>query len=255
MTITFHIIYEPCDPDLGTIATALGISGSMYHKNMTYIPQEFSLDSTFQLKVLKPALMGYTAFTDSGKKAVIDIYAANVTKLYKYYVKIIYDTSELTLTGYEVIKTFFPGPGLYTVSTSYGSNWFSITLTGNLDYLANGTGPIFRLFFDVKVPGSAMSAIKFDAGSYFVERCTSLITVYPDRHDMYMPPPLPGDANRDGVVDIFDLRLVAYYLNKQIKTAGGPAPPTCDVYPVPHGDTWVNIYDLIWVARNFGRRL
>jgi hypothetical protein len=263
VVITFHIIYEPCLKPDPVVPLNLDVTrGGFFHKNMTGIPIEALLGSTYYLKVLMPELMGYATFTNAGKSVVIDVYAVNVTKLHDYSFKLFYNTAELSLKSYEVITTFFPGPGLYTVSTSLGANWFSITVTETSGYLANGTGPIVRLVFDVIVPGSAVSAVKFDPeNSYISEKCDLGIVYlwkwpwYPTSpsppnydflslDDMTMPPPLPGDANLDGVVDIFDLRLVAYYMDKWIKP-GGPAPPSCDVYG---GDSYVNIYDLIWVA-------
>ena len=59
------------------------------------------------------------------------------------------------------------------------------------------------------------------------------------------PPAVPGDVNRDGKVDIEDLRILLASLGTR-----PPTDPNADV----NGDGQVDILDMVEVARNFGRK-
>ena len=55
----------------------------------------------------------------------------------------------------------------------------------------------------------------------------------------------PWDANRDGVVNIFDLTIVARYFE-------GPIPTDLEIYPDINGDGVVNLGDFVLVGSHFG---
>jgi hypothetical protein len=62
----------------------------------------------------------------------------------------------------------------------------------------------------------------------------------------YVYNPVPGDLNRDGLVDIVDLMIVAGYFGAN---PGSTPYAEADL----NHDGWIDILDIILVARNFGR--
>jgi hypothetical protein len=261
VTITFHIIYEPCVPP--DIDDWIWFNrADLYYKNGTLIPRDPVVNGKYHLTVLKPALQGVATINQGGKTVTIDVLAVNVTKLHDYRVRLTYDTTQLKLKTYTIINTFLQG--VYSITASAGAGWIQISVTETTGYLANGTGPILQLVFDMLVSGSALDKIYFDPSVCRISEHCNLGYVYlyhegkspPDYNfldllDATMPDPLLGDANLDGVVDIYDLRLVAYYLGKLTTVWGGPAPPSCDF----DHDGWITIRDLIIAAVNFGHHI
>ncbi|MBT9147862.1 MAG: hypothetical protein DDT32_01628 [Syntrophomonadaceae bacterium] len=61
---------------------------------------------------------------------------------------------------------------------------------------------------------------------------------------LYDVPPIEGDVNRDGRVDVIDLDAVAAAFN-----SSPPANPAADL----NDDGIVDIFDLVKVGRNFGK--
>jgi hypothetical protein len=259
VTITFHIIYEPCvPPDIWDWIYFTDYA--LYYKNGTKITMDPVLDGRYHMKVLKPALKGFATISNGGHTVTIDIYAVNVTKLHDYEIWLNYDLTQLKLKTWWFDTSFLQG--VYTVSApaTVPGVW-AIYVEEITGYFANGTGPLLHLVFDAVLVGSALDKITFDpVKCHISEKCDQgIIYIYHqggsytflDLMDATMPDPLAGDANLDGVVDIYDLRLVAYYLGKLTTVWGGPAPPSCDF----NCDGWITMLDLITVAVNFGHHI
>ena len=260
VAITFHIIYEPCVlPDIWDWIYFSDYA--LYYKNGTTItPLDPVLNGRYHMKVLEPALKGVATISNGGHTVTIDIYAVNVTKLHDYTIWLDYDTNQLKLKTWWFDTSFLQG--VYAVNTPWiAPGVWSISVVEITGYLANGTGSLLHLVFDAVLVGSALDKITFDpVKCHISEKCDQgIIYIYHqggsytflDLMDATMPDPLAGDANLDGVVDIYDLRLVAYYLGKLTTVWGGPAPPSCDF----DHDGWITMRDLITVAVNFGHHI
>lgn len=77
-----------------------------------------------------------------------------------------------------------------------------------------------------------------------INNSTLEVTSDPQGLTIIFQPMLPGDVNGDGTVNIYDLVLVAKVYGKRSLF--------CDLYF--DGAFRINIYDLVAIARNYGRK-
>ena len=105
----------------------------------------------------------------------------------------------------------------------------------------SGTGPLLQVRFKAKSAGETQLALQnFQFGSVTGDN----IPAGPHEVRFTVAEGLPtGDVNRDGVISILDLILVAQQLGKRV-----PAGSAVDV----NGDGVVSILDLVLTARNLG---
>ncbi|MCH8290905.1 hypothetical protein IH992_07390 [Candidatus Poribacteria bacterium] len=101
-------------------------------------------------------------------------------------------------------------------------------------------GNVTRYTFDVAVDGMYYARIKAENGSNLLNRNWSEITP-----GIFISKPAGPDLNRDGIVDILDLVLVASHFGETITQP-------LDMNPDLNGDEVVDILDLVLVASHFG---
>jgi hypothetical protein len=254
--LTFHIIYEPCyvAPYMATCNINL-IVNTLADSHAARIWPTNVHGSTYQIDAVKPTLYMKPSTVTVSQKDVnfaVEIWIRNATKLHDWWTTITYDSSLLEVTNAAFDYTFLTG--LYSV------NYINFATPGQVVFAAeqistgspaNGTGRLATIYFHVKYSifwttlyPTLTCPITFTA--------TGISVMCPDKHYAFPPTdvgiencvytyrPIPGDVNKDGVVNALDLMLVA---------AEYGSFTTYDL----NDDHKVDLFDIVLVAINFGK--
>jgi len=201
--------------------------------------------SSARLYVNPPTIIDPTL--TSGKSFSINVTVANVTDLYGFEFKLRYNTTFLTGLGVMIVP--FPN------QTDFTSDWFIKDREGiiwvNVTYYSPAkplttTNPVTlaTIFFLVETLG------KTDLDLYDTKLVDDKADAIPHSVEdgYFRPPPIPGDVNDDGIVDIMDVLIVGLAFGSK---PGDPNwNPIADLYP----DNLIDVMDLVIVGVNFGRR-
>ncbi len=205
----------------------------------------FGFEPGTEYRVLTPAGVGYDLFKTPihlGDTFTLDISAENVVDLAGWQFDIAFDPAVLeaiNVSEGDFLKkdggtTFFQTGSIdNALGKITGLSAARLSAQG-----ANGTGLLLQVRFKAKSAGETELALhKFQFGSVTGDS----IPAGPHEIRIVVEEGLPtGDVNRDGVVSILDLILVAQQLGKRV-----PAGSAVDV----NGDGIVSILDLIRVAQ------
>jgi len=247
VTLTFHIIKEP--ETVGTRRIPINIASYRFlNKTGADISIDYTKGGECTIETPKPYLKMSAKIEDCGSTMIVYIEAQNVTRLYEYYLKISYPSSQLKVIDITVEKTFLQGP--YSVQyVTFDGGYITIHVRQASGVPpANGTGILAVITFEILVgPGVSIDPITWDRANTWIKELTN------PGEDPYTPPlgfkefeapkQILGDANMDGIVDIFDLRLVALYYGKVYKPADFD------------NDGRVDLDDLLITAIHFGESM
>lgn len=271
VTLTFHIIYDPCYISpyykscvIGLVGPALGgtypqLSDSLGNGMLPWNCH----GGSYEIDAVKPTLyMKESTVTKSQKDATftVEIWIRNATKLSDWWTTITYSSTLLDVTNVVLDTTFLTGPYSINIVNFATSGQVKIEvaqlLPGNP---ANGTGRLATIYFHVKQSIFWTTAyptlgctIQFNTVPAPPITGTGISVMCPTKNYAYAPTdvgvencvykyvPIPGDVNMDGVVNVLDLKLVAddygssttYDLNISGK---------------------VDLLDIVLVAINYGR--
>jgi parallel beta-helix repeat protein len=256
-TLTFKITYDPIYPnnvtsDFNLVDTELSNHDANPIQHDTY-------DGKYECLSTKPRLEAKPstyAATTLGKKFTVNITIADVVNLYSFEFKLTYNTTVLDATDITV-GPFLKAPYQITkkiVDDSTGSIWLAVK-SQSPALSSNGSGTLAAITFMVPMESDIwyvghtslecdlqpiLTILKTDKGITIPHDTTNLLF-----HYMYTP--IPGDLNSDGIVNIFDLRIVA----KAYGSESGE--PNWDLRADLNRDGKINIYDLVLVSTNYGK--
>lgn len=263
VTLTFHIIYDPCyitpyyrDCAIGLVGPAL--SGTYPQLSDSHgagmLPWNCH-GSYYRIDAIKPTLyMKPSTVTVSQKDATfaVEVWIRNATKLSDWWTTITFTADYLQVTNVVLDTTFFTGP--YSINivnfATPGKVKIEVAqmLPGNP---ANGTGRLATIYFRViqsifwtTLNPTLTCPIQFTLTGISVMCPEKALAFAPTdvgwEHCVYTYRPIPGDVNKDGAVNALDLMLVA---------ADYGSSTTYDL----NVDGKVDLFDIVLVAINFGK--
>ena len=170
-----------------------------------------------------------------GEQFSITVDIANAKNVAGYQVSLQFDSEALQYISWEQ-GTYLSGE-IFVIPTIVGTD--KITLASTARTAADATeGTLLAITFEVvAVKASTLSLSDVILSS----RLGTALLVTTENGEIVEPPTAPWDVNKDGVINILDLTLVAANFGQ---TGATPA----DV----NGDNVVNILDLTLVASHFG---
>ncbi len=255
--LTFKTTYDPIFPC--NVTSSLDLIDTELSDPEANPIQHNTQDGEYRCYATKPKLTAnppmYNA-TTLGKEFAFSITIADIVNLRSFEFQLRYNTSLLDATGIAV------GPFLHTptsitkqiVDEAAGLIWLCAESHPSAPS-ANGTGPLATITFRVAVESGLWyqgyeplecdlllngTVLKTNKGVAVAHDVAD-----PLLHYEYMP--IPGDLNSDGIVNIFDLRIVA----RAFGTV--PGDPNWDSRADVNRDNRINIYDLVLICRNYGR--
>ena len=170
-----------------------------------------------------------------GEQFSITVDIANAQNVAGYQVSLQFDSEALQYISWEQ-GTYLLGD-IFTVPVIIGTD--EITLASTVQTAADAAqGPLLKITFEVvavKASTLSLSEVILSSGIG-----TSLLVTTEDG-EIVEPPTPPWDVNKDGVINILDLTLVAANFGQ-----------TGDIPADVNGDNIVNILDLTLVASHFG---
>ncbi|MXV75867.1 hypothetical protein F4Z99_16535 [Candidatus Poribacteria bacterium] len=170
-----------------------------------------------------------------GEQFSITVDIANAQNVAGYQLSLQFDSAALQYISWEQ-GTYLPGP-LFSLPATIGTD--EITLASTARTAADATqGTLLTITFEVVAVKASMLSLSEVVLSSSIG--TELLVTTEDG-EIVEPPTPPWDVNKDGVINILDLTLVAANFGE---TGVTPA----DV----NGDNVVNILDLTLVASHFG---
>ena len=170
-----------------------------------------------------------------GERFSITVDIANAQNVAGYQVSLQFDSAALQYISWEQ-GTYLPGD-IFTVPAVIGTDEITLASTSQM---AGDTaqGTLLTVTFEVvAVKASTLSLSEVILSSSIG---TSLL-VRTEDGEIVEPPTPPWDVNKDGVINILDLTLVASHFGQ-----------TGDIPADVNGDNVVNILDLTLVASHFG---
>jgi parallel beta-helix repeat protein len=257
--LTFKITYDPIYPN--NVTSSLDLAGTQLSDSEANAITHLVYDGEYWCYATEPRLESkpstYTAKT-LGEKFTINITISDVVNLYSFEFQLIYNTTLLDATAVNV-GGFLNPPYSITkqiIDDAAGFIWLSVQAQSPAPS-TNGSGTLATVTFMVPTESGIWykgflplecdlhvnsTMLKTDQG----------VTVPNDVADPllhYMYSPIPGDLNSDGIVNIFDLRIVArvFGLNS--------SEPNWDPRADLNHDNKVDIFDLVLVAKNYGRTM
>lgn len=179
-----------------------------------------------------------------GSNFPINVTVADVANLYGFEFSLDYDTTILDVLYVVIQPPFDKGPHpLIEIVEPEGYVHVASMLPLGYPPLS-GSFPLASITFNRTSPGNCMLHLYN----------TSLIdsTLTPITHmtaDGSVTEPIPGDINGDGIVDIFDLVIVAAQFGRPIDPPLPIEDPRADI----NNDGLVDVFDLVIVAAYFGK--
>jgi hypothetical protein len=183
----------------------------------------------------------------------VSVYATNVAFLTGYDLTIDFDPTLVALQPVPTWGIFGTGAVVYTAGAT------SVEVSGSGSAWSGSQGLLFTLQFNVQfavTPNHIWNAANpnYETFSINIANPTLSFTEGTITSGINMPAQLSitidfirGDVNCDGVVNIQDIRDVAYYYGDTVQP-NGPAPPQYDL--LNHGH--IDIYDVVTIATNYG---
>jgi len=256
-TLTFKITYDPIYPN--NVTSGLDLAETeLSDQEANPIPHD-TYNGKYECLSTKPRLAAnpsaYTA-TTLGKKFTVNITIADVVNLYSFEFHLTYNTTVLDATDI-TIGAFLKSPyqiAKKIIDDSAGSIWLSVKSLPPAPS-SNGSGILATITFMVPLESGIwhvgctplecdlqpiLTILKTDKGITVPHDTTNL-----SFHYKYTP--IPGDLNSDGIVNIFDLRIVAKAYGSK------PGEPNWDSRADLNRDGKINIYDLVLISANYGK--
>ena len=172
---------------------------------------------------------------DVGEQFSITVDVANAQNVAGYQVSLQFDSDALRYISWEH-GTYLPG-GIFTVPAIIGTD--EVTLASTAQMAADAAqGTLLTITFEVvAVKASTLSLSEVILSSSI----GTALLVRTENGEIVEPLTPPWDVNKDGVINILDLTLVAANFGQ-----------TGDIPADVNGDSVVNILDLTLVASHFG---
>ncbi len=208
----------------------------------TLLQNPVEIDALAKLLSVEPPLIVVSVMPaslespDVGEQFSITIDIANAQNVAGYQVSLQFDSEALQYVSWEQ-GTYLLGD-IFTVPAIIGTGeiTFASTASGASD-AAQGT--LLTITFEVV----AVKASPLSLSEVILSSSTGIeFPVVTEDGEIVEPPTPPWDVNKDGVINILDLTLVA-----------GNFGQTGDIEADVNGDGVVNILDLTLVAANFGK--
>jgi hypothetical protein len=244
VSLTFQSILDPAS---GSVACGLTLEGVKVG-DINGNPLIISVSSgSYSCTHVVPKLLFKEVYSASKVPTDFEAYinVTNAVKLSSFSFTVAYDTAMLTVTN--VSAPSFSGNPIVSMTWN--------PTTGQIFVDVNGINPPFdgsMILAKVKfrvTTGFVWSTetLNFTSKLNFTSHLLNNGLLLHDAIDgTYIYNPIPGDLNRDGLVDILDLMTVAGSFGT---TPGGPPYPEADL----NHDGSIDILDIILVARNWGR--
>ena len=187
-----------------------------------------------------------------GKIFTVNVTVAGVINLYGFEFKLSYNTTILDAKSIAQ-GPFFPGsPKSYVlknqVNDTGGYVWFAVTLLAP-EPAKTGSGTLAIISFNATYGTIYPRTVDCDLHLY--DSALSDQAAQPIIHDAidghYTFMPILGDINGDGIVDIFDLAIIAFAFGSQPSSSNWD--PRADL----NSDNKVDIFDAVMLANNFGK--
>jgi hypothetical protein len=249
-TLTFRIAYDAIYPE--NVTSPLDLTDTYLSDPNAEPIDHIAVDGEYWLYSTMPEIRVEPSSYTSKKVETfsVNITVHNVVNLYSYEFKLGYDTALLDALSLNV-GDFLKQP-YYIYKFSIDDDAGVITLGVSSKAPAppvNGSGLLATITFKTVAIVWPDSARNTSLHLYDTVLKTNLgITVPHGTLDgFYQYTPIPGDVNSDGVVNIFDLVIVA----RAFGTKPGEAnwDPKADL----KRDGLINIFDVVLVAKNYGR--
>ena len=207
----------------------------------TLLQNPAEIDELARLLSVEPALIVVSIVPASiespgiGEQFSISVDIANAQNVAGYQLSLQFDSESLQYISWEQ-GTYLPGE-IFVIPTVVGTD--KITLASTARTAAGAAeGTLLTITFEVvAVKASTLSLSDVILSSRLG---TELLVATADG-EILEPPTPPWDVNKDGVINILDLTLVAANFGK-----------TGDIPADVNGDNVVNILDLTLVASHFG---
>lgn len=170
-----------------------------------------------------------------GEQFSVGIDIANAQNVAGYQVSLQFDSDALQYISWEQ-GTYLPGD-IHTVPATIGTDEIILASTAQMAAEA-AQGTLLTITFEVVAVKTSMLSLSEVILSSGIG--TALLVITEDG-EIVEPPTPPWDVNKDGVINILDLTLVAANFGQ-----------TGDIDADVNGDNVVNILDLTLVASHFG---
>jgi parallel beta-helix repeat protein len=255
--LTFKVTYDPIYPN--NVTSMLDVADTeLSDSEANPIPHD-TYDGEYWCYSTKPRLEAkpstYTAKI-LGENFTINITVANIVNLYSFEFQLSYNTTILDAMGVTV-GPFLKSPyhiNKQIIDDAAGIIWLSVESQAPASP-ANGSGTLATITFMVPMglgiwyKGFVPLECDMQFNSTML-KTNDGVTVSHDApnplfHYVYMP--ILGDLNSDGIVNIFDLRIVARAFGSL------PGEPNWDPRADLNCDNEVDIYDLVLISKNYGR--
>ena len=207
----------------------------------TLLQNPVEIDALAELLSVEPPLIVVSIMPaslespDVGERFSITIDIANAQNVAGYQVSLQFDSEALQYVSWEQ-GTYFPGD-IFPIAPIIGTDEITLASTaGGTADAAQGTLLIIT-FEVVAVKASTLSLSEVTLSS----STGTALPVTTEDGEIVEPPTPPWDVNKDGVINILDLTLVAANFGQ-----------TGDIPADVNGDNTVNILDLTLVASHFG---
>jgi len=255
--LTFNITYDPIYPS--NVTSDLHLADTdLCDLEANPIPHDV-YDGKYWCYARKPKLEAkpttYTA-TTLGKEFTVNITVANVVNLYSFEFQLNYSTTILDATKLTIGPFLNPPYRIVKqiIDDSAGLIWLCVE-SQNPAPSANGSGTLAIITFMVPMESGIwyQGFVPLQCDLYFngtILKTNEGVTIPHDTTNPcfhYVYNPIPGDINSDGIVNIFDLRIVAKAFGSQPSNSNWD--PRADL----NRDGRINLRDLGLVARNYGR--
>ena len=258
LTITFHVIYDPCYPE--TKGAWIYWNGwdhlqLVNHLNERIYP-EYVYNSYYSISALKPKLEirpSEIVVSYDKPEFPVEVWLINGIKVHDYYVVVNYPTDLLDALSVS-IGNFLPGPYAkfaWWIDEGAGKVYVMVTHASGVPPVT-GTGRLFSITFKVTKtairPDTLTGVISIDTSSYLSVLCPQYRLQKITEGNLegstatYRYMAKLGDVNLDGVVGLEDLRIIAMHYGE---TAQGYHP-----YDLNRNGK-VDIFDLVIVAINY----